>query len=138
MLRREISLNRRSPRSGLSIRTKTGWFSIIRKSTYSFCTSCLLSYRPFLADFLQRPTPFMYTRNLRLVWALLRAMKSGSSTLALSRLLATVGLRTGRSTGVFPGLQLLSFHEDRERPKVLICGNKFETVRINDHHISKT
>ena len=54
------------------------------------------------ADFLQRPTLFMYTMNLTSAWDLLVAMKFGSSTLAHSRLLATVGLLTGHSEGVIP------------------------------------
>lgn len=62
-----------------------------------------------LADFLQRSTPFMHTMNLTSAGALLRAMKSGSLTLARSRLLAMVGMRTGQSEGVFPGRVLLSF-----------------------------
>ena len=44
----------------------------------------------------------MYTKNLISGWALVRAMKFGSLTLALSPVLETVGLLTGHSEGVFP------------------------------------
>jgi hypothetical protein len=40
---------------------------------------------------------------------LLRAMKFGSLTMALSRLLATAGLRTMLTEGVLPGQALMSF-----------------------------
>ena len=55
-----------------------------------------------MADFLQHPTPFMYTKNLTSALALLRAMKFGSLTLAHSRVLVTAGLLTGHSEGVLP------------------------------------
>ena len=75
-----------------------------QKSAFSdICTFCLFCYRPFLADFLQRPTPFIHTTKLKLEWALLRAMRSMSLTLALSGLLATVGMRTGHMQVATPG-----------------------------------
>ena len=61
-----------------------------------------------LADFLQRPMPFMSTKSLTSAWALLRAMKFGSLTLVLSRVLVTVGLLTGHSEGVLPQTALMS------------------------------
>ena len=64
--------------------------------------------RDFSADFLQRPTPFMYTMNLTSAWALLTATKFGSLTLALSIVLATVGISTGHSEGVSPHRALMS------------------------------
>jgi hypothetical protein len=51
----------------------------------------------------------MYTMKLTSAWALLRAMRSMSLTLALSRLLVTVGMRTMQSQGAIPGRALLSF-----------------------------
>ena len=50
----------------------------------------------------------MYTKNLTSGWALARAMKFGSLTLALSPVLETVGLLTGHSEGVFPKTALMS------------------------------
>ena len=66
-----------------------------------------------LADFLQRQTPFMYTMKLTSAtysafMNLLRAMKFGSLTLALFRLLETVGMRTGQWEGVIPNRTLMS------------------------------
>ena len=61
-----------------------------------------------MADFLQHPTPFMLTMSLTSASALLRAMKSGSSTLALSHLLVTAGMRTGVSMGATPGREMMS------------------------------
>ena len=71
-----------------------------------------------LADFLQRPMPSMYTKNLTSAWDLLRAMKFGSLTLALSRVLVTVGLLTGHSEGVIPGTQTALMSLSRNVDKV--------------------
>ena len=67
-----------------------------------------------VADFLQRLTPFMYTKNLTSAWASLRAMKFGSLTLALSRVLVTVVLLTGHSKGVLPQMALMSLSRNVE------------------------
>ena len=66
-----------------------------------------------LVDFLQRLTPFMHTKKLTSAtysafMNLLRAMKFGSLTMALSRLLAAVGLLTGHTEGVIPHRALMS------------------------------
>ena len=88
-------------------------------SHYDLCTFCLFCYRLLLADFLQSTT-FMYTMKLTSAWALLRAMRSMSLTLALSRLLATVGMRTMQSEGAMLGRALLSFLRN---PMIMGCAH---------------
>ena len=89
-----------------------------------------------VADFLQRLTPFMYTKNLTSAWASLRAMKFGSLTLALSRVLVTVVLLTGHSKGVLPQMALMSLSRNVEegnwRYEWVVCGHQENcTIPIN-------
>ena len=89
-------------------------------STYNFCTFESFSVTGhFWADSLQRPTPFMYIKNLisatySAFMNLLRAMKFGSLTMALSRFLATVGLLTGHTEGVLPHREMMSLSRNVE------------------------
>jgi hypothetical protein len=63
-----------------------------QQSVIKLCRLRRFYYWRSMADLLQRLTPFMLTMSLTSVWGVLRATRSGSSTLALSHWLATVGL----------------------------------------------
>ena len=118
-------------------------------STTNLCRFCLFCYRPwFLADFLKRPMPFMYTMKLTSAtysafMKILTAMKFGSLTLALSSVLATVALLIGHSEGAIqevPHRKLMSLSRRFNPAEAVDEGlkNGISTMRCNNKCIRNT